>query len=134
MPGLTIAQALIANAFFTAGEVFLFEIPTGIVADTCGRRLSFLLGTATLFLTTVAYLWLWNIKGPMWAWAAVLLLLGLGFTFFSGATEAWLVDGLAAAGYEGELDGVFAKGSIASGYRDAHRYGRGRRRCTIHRS
>ncbi len=112
--GLTIAQAFIANAFFTAGEV-LFEIPTGIVADTRGRRLSFLLGTATLFLTTVAYLWLWHIKGPMWAWAAVSLLLGLGFTFFSGATEAWLVDGLAAAGYEGELDDVFAKGSIASG-------------------
>lgn len=112
--GLTIAQAFIANAFFTAGEV-LFEIPTGIVADTRGRRLSFLLGTATLFVTTVAYLWLWHIKGPMWAWAAVSLLLGLGFTFFSGATEAWLVDGLAAAGYEGELDSVFAKGSIASG-------------------
>lgn len=112
--GLTIAQAFIANAFFTAGEV-LFEIPTGIVADTRGRRLSFLLGTATLFVTTVAYLWLWHIKGPMWAWASVSLLLGLGFTFFSGATEAWLVDGLAAAGYKGALDSVFAKGSIASG-------------------
>jgi MFS family permease len=42
-------------------------------------------------------------------------LLGLGFTFFSGATEAWLVDGIRAAGYKGELDPVFAKGSIASG-------------------
>jgi hypothetical protein len=42
--------------------------------------------------------------------------LGLGFTFFSGATEAWLVDGLNAAGYKGELDRVFAKGSIATGF------------------
>jgi len=112
--GLSIAQAFIANAFFTAGEV-LFEIPTGIVADTRGRRMSFLMGTATLFLTTLAYLWLWRIHGPFWAWAVVSMLLGLGFTFFSGATEAWLVDGLKAAGYKGELEAAFGKGSIATG-------------------
>lgn len=112
--GLTITAAFAANAFFTAGQV-IFEVPTGVIADTRGRRMSFLLGTATLFLTTLAYLWLWNIRGPFWAWAVVSALLGLGFTFFSGATEAWLVDGLKAAGYEGELDNVFAKGSIANG-------------------
>jgi MFS family permease len=112
--GLTITQAFTANAFFTAGQV-LFEIPTGVVADTRGRRISFLLGTATLFATTLAYLWLWQIKGPFWAWAVVSALLGLGFTFFSGATEAWLVDGLKGVGFKEELDGVFAKGSIAAG-------------------
>lgn len=112
--GLTITEAFAANAFFTAGEV-LFEVPTGVVADTRGRRTSFLLGTATLFLTTLAYLWLWKTKGPFWGWALVSMLLGLGFTFFSGATEAWLVDGLKAAGYKGKLEDVFAKGSIAAG-------------------
>ncbi|HTH51021.1 MAG TPA: MFS transporter [Pyrinomonadaceae bacterium] len=112
--GLSITAAFAANAFFTAGEV-LFEIPTGVVADTRGRRTSFLLGTATLFVTTLAYLWLWKTKGPFWAWALVSMLLGLGFTFFSGATEAWLVDGLKAAKYDGSLDNVFAKGSIANG-------------------
>jgi MFS family permease len=112
--GLTITEAFSANAFFTAGQV-IFEIPTGVVADTRGRRTSFLLGTATLFATTLAYLWLWQIKGPFWAWATVSALLGLGFTFFSGATEAWLVDGLKGAGFKEELDGVFAKGSIAAG-------------------
>ena len=112
--GLTITQAFTANAFFTAGQV-LFEVPTGVVADTRGRRTSFLLGTATLFVTTLAYLWLWQIKGPFWAWAAVSALLGLGFTFFSGATEAWLVDGLKEAGFKEELDGVFGKGSISAG-------------------
>ena len=112
--GLTITQAFTANAFFTAGQV-LFEVPTGVVADTRGRRTSFLLGTATLFATTLAYLWLWQIKGPFWAWAVVSALLGLGFTFFSGATEAWLVDGLKEAGFKNQLDGVFAKGSIAAG-------------------
>lgn len=112
--GLTVTEAFVANAFFTGGQV-LFEIPTGVVADVRGRRISFLLGTATLFLSTLAYLWLWQIKGPMWAWAVVSVLLGLGFTFFSGATEAWLVDGLKAAGFKEQLDSVFAKGSIANG-------------------
>jgi MFS family permease len=112
--GLSITEAFTANAFFTAGQV-IFEIPTGIVADTRGRRTSFLLGTATLFGATVFYLWLWQIKGPFWAWAVVSILLGLGFTFFSGATEAWLVDGLKAAGYKKDLDSVFAKGAIAAG-------------------
>src|SRR5215207_8822006 len=112
--GLSISRAFIANAFFTAGQV-IFEVPTGVVADIRGRRTSYLLGTATLFATTLAYLWLWQIKGPFWAWALVSALLGLGFTFFSGATEAWLVDGLKAAGFKEELDSVFAKGSIAMG-------------------
>jgi MFS family permease len=45
--GLSNAQAFAANAFFTAGLV-LFEVPTGVVADMRGRRLSYLLGTLTL--------------------------------------------------------------------------------------
>lgn len=113
--GLTVAEAFVANAFFTAGQV-IFEIPTGIVADTTGRRRSFLLGAATLFVSTLAYYWLWRVHGPIWEWALVSVFLGLGFTFFSGATEAWLVDGIRAAGYRDDLDSVFAKGSIASGF------------------
>ena len=112
--GLTVTEAFTANAFFTAGQV-IFEIPTGVVADTTGRRRSFLLGAATLFVSTLVYYWLWRIHGPFWAWALVSIFLGLGFTFFSGATEAWLVDGLKAAGYKDQLDSVFAKGSIANG-------------------
>lgn len=113
--GLSITEAFAANAFFTLGQV-IFEVPTGVVADTRGRRVSYLLGTATLFVTTLAYLLLWKYGGAFWAWAAVSALLGLGFTFFSGATEAWLVDGLKAADYKGDLDSVFAKGSIANGF------------------
>jgi MFS family permease len=112
--GLSVAQAFIANAFFTGGQV-IFEIPTGVVADTTGRRRSYLLGSATLLFSTLAYYWLWYVHGPLWQWAIVSVSLGLGFTFFSGATEAWLVDGLRAAGYQKDLDGVFAKGAIANG-------------------
>lgn len=42
------------------------------------------------------------------------MILGLGYTFYSGAVEAWLVDALAATGYRDELDGVFARASIVS--------------------
>ncbi len=112
--GLTVTQAFAANAFFTAGMV-LFEVPTGVVADTVGRRASYLLGAATLFGSTLLYLALWQTTAPFAAWAAASALLGLGFTFFSGATEAWLVDGLAATGYTGTLESAFAKGQVATG-------------------
>ena len=112
--GLGIGQTFAANAFFTAGMV-LFEVPTGVVADTVGRRTSYLLGTATLIGTTVLYLLLWRAHAPFLWWAIVSMLLGLGFTFFSGATEAWLVDGLHATGYTGSLDAAFAKGQVVNG-------------------
>ena len=112
--GLNNFEAFAANGFFTAGMV-LFEIPTGIVADSWGRRLSYLLGTVTLAVTTVLYLLLWYVHGPFWAWAISSVLIGLGFTFFSGATEAWLVDALHATGYQGPLDAVFARGQVFTG-------------------
>jgi MFS family permease len=52
---------------------------------------------------------------PFWAWAVVSLLLGLGFTFFSGATEAWLVDALNATGFDGTLDAVFSRAQVLTG-------------------
>ena len=55
--GLDNTQAFAANAFFTLGMV-IFEVPTGVVADTRGRRFSFLLGTVSLLLSTVAYWWI----------------------------------------------------------------------------
>ena len=58
---------------------------------------------------------MWQTGAPFVAWATGSVLLGLGFTFFSGATEAWLVDGLTATGYTGTLDAAFAKGQVATG-------------------
>jgi predicted MFS family arabinose efflux permease len=45
----------------------------------------------------------------------VSVLLGLGFTFFSGAVEAWLVDALRYSGYEGGLEAVFGRGQMVAG-------------------
>src|ERR671922_2505447 len=112
--GLSNLEAFAANAFFTGGMV-VFEVPTGIVADTIGRRMSYLLGTLTLSGSSLLYVMLWQIEAPFWAWAVVSLLLGLGFTFFSGAVEAWLVDALPATGFTGDLETVFGRGQIVTG-------------------
>jgi MFS family permease len=112
--GLSNLEAFAANAFFTAGMV-LFEVPTGVVADTWGRRTSYLLGTLTLASSTLLYWLMWKTNAPFWQWAIVSMLIGLGFTFFSGAVEAWLVDALHFAEYDGPLEAVFGKGQMITG-------------------
>jgi len=112
--GLSNAEAFAANAFFTVGQV-LFEVPTGVVADTRGRQFSYLLGAGTLLLSTLLYLVMWQLHASLWGWAIASILLGLGFTFFSGATEAWLVDALAATGYKGHLEHVFGRAQTIGG-------------------
>jgi MFS family permease len=112
--GLSNVEAFGANAFFTAGMV-VFEVPTGVVADVWGRRVSYLLGTLTLAASTLLYWLLWKMGAPFWSWAIVSMLLGLGFTFFSGAVEAWLVDALRFAGYDGSLETVMGRGQMVAG-------------------
>ncbi len=112
--GLDNAEAFAANAFFALGQV-IFEVPTGVVADTRGRRFSYLLGAGTLLLSTLLYLLMWQFHAPFWGWAIASILLGLGFTFFSGATEAWLVDALNATGFTGHLEQVFGRSQTVFG-------------------
>ena len=81
--GLSNTEAFTANAFYTVGQV-IFEVPTGVVADTRGRRFSFLLGAGTLLVSSLLYLLMWQIHAPLLGWAIASILLGLGFTFFSG--------------------------------------------------
>jgi MFS family permease len=112
--GLSNAEAFAANAFFTLGQV-IFEVPTGVVADTRGRQLSYVLGAGTLLASTLLYLVMWQFHAPLLGWAVASILLGLGFTFFSGATEAWLVDALAATGFTGHLEQIFGRAQTVSG-------------------
>ena len=112
--GLSNAEAFAANAFFAVGQV-LFEIPTGVIADTRGRRFSFMLGAATLLASTLLYLAMWQLHAPLLGWAVASIILGLGFTFFSGATEAWLVDALRATGFAGSLETVFGRAQTVGG-------------------
>jgi len=68
--------------------VFCCEIPTGIVADVYSRRLSVILGFVLLGMGTL-------IEGSFPLFSAIILAMvisGLGYTFLSGATSAWIVD------------------------------------------
>jgi MFS family permease len=112
--GLSFFEVFVANAAFSAGMV-LFEVPTGVVADTLGRRVSFLLSVSVLAATTLMYVALAQLGAGVVAFAVVSVLMGLGFTFYSGAMEAWLVDALAASGFTGLLDRVFARGQQVTG-------------------
>lgn len=112
--GLDNTEAFAANAAFTLGMV-IFEVPTGVVADTRGRRFSFLLGTVTLLVSTLLYWWMWLVRAPFAGWVVASILIGLGFTFFSGATEAWLVDALADARHTGDLETVFGRAQLVGG-------------------
>ena len=112
--GLSFLEVFIANAAFSAGMV-VFEIPTGVVADTLGRRVSFLLSVSVLGVTTLMYVGLAQVEAGVVAFSLVSVLMGLGFTFYSGAMEAWLVDALNATGYRGLLDRVFARGQQITG-------------------
>ena len=109
--GLSNAEAF---AFFTLGTM-LFEVPTGVVADTWGRRASYMIGSITLLVSTLLYLWMWRVQAPFYGWALSSMFLGLGFTFFSGATEAWIVDAMKATGYDGPMEKVFARGQVVAG-------------------
>jgi len=70
------------------GSVLLFEIPTGVVADTVSRRLSVIIGMA---ITGCALL-LFGSVPEFWALVVASVLWGLGWTFVSGAYEAWITD------------------------------------------
>jgi MFS family permease len=111
--GLDIFEVFVVNAAFTVGLV-LFEIPTGIVADSAGRRRSFLLSVLILMIGTVGYLSIAGLGGGLAGFVIVSLILGIGYSFYSGAAEAWLVDALHAVGHDARLDRIFARSEIVT--------------------
>jgi len=112
--GLSFFEIFVANAAYSVGTV-VFEIPTGVVADTLGRRASFLASAVVLAIVTLLYLALAHVGAGVVPFAFVSVLMGLGFTFYSGAVEAWFVDALDTAGFRGALDSVFARGQQVTG-------------------
>src|SRR3989441_10844824 len=112
--GLDIQQVLLTNAAFTLGSM-VFEVPTGVVADTVGRRVSLLLCLVTLFVTTLLYVAIAWRGGGFWAFMWVSGFLGLGYTVYTGAVDAWLVDALKASGYDEPLERVFSRGQMLFG-------------------
>ena len=66
---------------------FLAEIPTGVVADLHSRKRSVLIGLVLIGLGVLLYAWpaFWPILAAQVVW-------GVGYTFVSGAAEAWVTD------------------------------------------
>jgi MFS family permease len=71
---------------------FLFEVPTGIVADLYSRRLSIIIG----FTLIGAGFLLQGLVPTFLAILAAQVLWGLGYTFTSGADQAWITDEIGA--------------------------------------
>ena len=84
-------------------SVFVFEVPTGIVADTTSRRLSIVIGNVVMgagFVVVGAFPDVWPILVGYAVW-------GFGYTFTSGAMDAWLADEVG----EARLTGVYLRGA-----------------------
>jgi DHA3 family tetracycline resistance protein-like MFS transporter len=74
------------------GAVFLFEVPTGVVADTYSRRLSLVIGYLGMGAAWLAV----GLVSTPWAIIALWGAWGLAYTFTSGAEEAWIADEVGA--------------------------------------
>lgn len=92
--GIDLLQiGILASAFEVA--IFLFEIPTGYLADWKGRKISVLAGLITISISGLIY----SISYDFSYFLVAEIIFGLGETFISGAGEAWTVDNMLVEGY-----------------------------------
>jgi MFS family permease len=116
--GLALPMVFVVNATYTAAQM-LCQVPTGVVADTLGRRVSFLLAVATLLVSTVIYVLSAQLRWGIPGFVVGSVLIGLGFTFQTGAVDAWMVDAISACELEKPkeevLSRVFALAGAVSG-------------------
>lgn len=85
--GLTPFELVVTGTVLEA-TCFLAEVPTGVVADVYSRRLSVLIGAAVVGVGIL-------VQGLFPAFGPILLgnvIWGVGYTFISGAAEAWITD------------------------------------------
>jgi MFS transporter, DHA3 family, tetracycline resistance protein len=85
--GLTPLQLVLVGTVLQA-TIFLCEIPTGVIADLCGRRLSIVVGLTLLGLG-------FALNGAIPEFETIMaaqVLWGCGLTFLSGAHQAWIAD------------------------------------------
>ena len=85
--------------------LFLTDVPTGAFADLLGRRRSFVLGA---FLRVSAFL-LYFVAHRYYVFIIAESIDGIGTTFGNGAIDAWGVDALDDAGYDGLKDRLFSR-------------------------
>jgi MFS family permease len=112
--GLDIFQVMVVNATFSLGQI-IFEVPTGVLADTIGRRASILIGMVSLFVSTLLYVAAWAYDWGLAGFIVASVILGFGWTCQTGATDAWLVDALDYTAYPVRKDQIFARGGMVMG-------------------
>jgi DHA3 family tetracycline resistance protein-like MFS transporter len=95
-----------ALAVIFEASIALFELPTGLVADLYGRKLSV---TLSLFTISAAGI-IFGVSTAFWGLALAEIVQGIGETLKSGAFEAWVVDTLRGDGREDQTRTVFARG------------------------
>ena len=97
--GLTFAQiGILVSASYAA--TLLFEIPTGVIADLYGRKLSVLIGILVSALTCIGiFAWFRSFA----ALCLMFVLQGIGATFMTGAFGAWMTDSLLPSIQEEDL-------------------------------
>ncbi|WP_456365738.1 MFS transporter [Thermococcus sp.] len=96
--GFTYGQIGLVSALSALG-FFLFEVPTGVVADKVSRKTSVLIGIALFSFGSVILLFLRNFLMLV----VYALISSLGATFVSGSVQAWLFDDLKHLGMEGRF-------------------------------
>ena len=96
------------------GTMFLAEVPTGLIADRLGRKLSINVALGLQVLGEVVYIF----AKSYWPFALAAMIGGLGFAFSSGCLEAFVYDSLKVKGRTEEMSK--AMGFIASGQRLAN--------------
>ena len=102
--GISFSRVLFLN-FWYMFCVFIFEIPTGTVADFFGRKISMFLGSTVCILAVVVYVsypnfYVFLIGETIWA---------LAFTLKSGANEALIYDSLKIIGQEERSKNIYSR-------------------------
>ncbi|MBI5254739.1 MFS transporter [Candidatus Falkowbacteria bacterium] len=105
--GMTMAQVGIINFVFMLA-IFAFEIPTGVIADYFGRKISVLTGLFFHALSTLIYFASYG----MFGFIIAELTCAVGSCFISGALDAWVKDAIDNNG-GGDCGHVFSRGEIA---------------------
>ena len=105
--GLDVFEASGVLAVFLA-TTFLFEVPTGAVADVFGRKISFL---ASCAIRAVAFALYSRAEGFLDC-ATAEVIDGIGITLASGSLDAWAVDGMRAEGDRRPTDRFFARAQM----------------------
>src|SRR5437773_12508153 len=100
-------NAILATYLIT---VFVFEVPTGAIADRFGRKRAFL---AACMVRMTAYA-LYAFERDFADCLVAEFIDAVGTTLASGAREAWAVDGVRAEGDARPTDRLFARGQVVA--------------------